>query len=203
MAEKGPPAPTPKPVRAKTSAQRKARALPKPSTSKTSIPLEPRVVIQPIDQWEDQDTLYPPNQPNQLPDIPPAQLEHILNPPNPPNPPNLPNPPNPPNPLNPPPNLPNQPQQPQGNPLGIMQPQDPPQAHQLNWSYFKPEFSGKMEEDAVAHLLKTNDWMETHNFPEDTKVRRFCLNLTGEARLWYESIRPIKMDWAVIQECFR
>ena len=53
-----------------------------------------------------------------------------------------------------------------------------------------------MEEDAVAHLLKTNDWMEAHNFPEDTKVRRFCLTLTGEARLWYESIRPIEMDWA-------
>ena len=81
--------------------------------------------------------------------------------------------------------------------------EDPPQPHQLNWSYFKPEFSGKTEEDAVAHLLKTNDWMDTHNFPEDTKVRRFCLTLTGEARLWYESIRPIEMDWEVLQECFR
>ena len=40
-----------------------------------------------------------------------------------------------------------------------------------------------MEEDAVVHLSKTNDWMDTHNFPEDTKVRRFCLTLTGEARL--------------------
>ena len=84
-----------------------------------------------------------------------------------------------------------------------MQQQDPPQPHQLNWSYFKAEFSGKMEVDAVAHLLKTNDWMEKHNFPEDTKVRRFCLSLTGEARLWYESIRPIEMDWEVLQECFR
>ena len=45
--------------------------------------------------------------------------------------------------------------------------------------------------------------MEAHNFPEDTKVRRFCLTLTGEARLWYESIRPIEMDWNVLQECFR
>ena len=80
---------------------------------------------------------------------------------------------------------------------------DPPQPHQLNWSYFKPEFSGKTEEDAMAHLLKTNDWIETHNFPEDTKVRRFCLTLTGEARLWYKSIRPIEMDWDALQECFR
>ena len=53
---------------------------------------------------------------------------------------------------------------------------------QLNWSYCKPEFSGKPEEDAEAHLLRTNDWMETHNFPDDTKVRRFCLILMGEAR---------------------
>ena len=81
--------------------------------------------------------------------------------------------------------------------------EDPPQPHQLNWSYFKPDFSGKMEEDAVAHLLNTNDWMDTHNFPEDTKVRRFCLTLTGEARLWYESIRPIEMDWEALQKCFR
>ena len=81
--------------------------------------------------------------------------------------------------------------------------EDPPQPHQLNWSYVKPEFSGKTEEDAVAHLLKTYDWMDTHNSPEDTKVRQFCLTLTGEARLWYESIRPIETDWKVVQECFR
>ena len=80
---------------------------------------------------------------------------------------------------------------------------DPPQPHQLNWSYFKPNFSGRTEEDAMAHLLKANDWMETHNFPEDTKVGRFCLTLTGKARLWYESIRTIEMDWNVLQESFR
>ena len=55
----------------------------------------------------------------------------------------------------------------------------------------------------MVHLLKTNDWMKTHNFPEDTKVRRFCLTLTGEARLWYESIRPIEMGWTALQECLR
>ena len=48
------------------------------------------------------------------------------------------------------------------------------------------------------HLLKTNDWMETHNFPKDTKVGRFCLSHTGEAILWYESIRPIEMVWDVL-----
>ena len=62
------------------------------------------------------------------------------------------------------------------------------QPQQLNWSYFKPEFSGKLEKDVEEHLLRTNDWMETHNFPEDQKVRRFCLMLTGEARLWYATL---------------
>ena len=73
----------------------------------------------------------------------------------------------------------------------------------MNWSYFKPEFLGKAEEDAAAHLLKTNDWMDTYNFPEDIKVRRFCLTLTGEARLLYESLKPIDMDWNALQTCFR
>ena len=86
------------------------------------------------------------------------------------------------------PNLPNQPNQnilpdPMANP------------QQLNWSYFKPEFAGKTDEDAEAHLLRTNYCMDTHNFPNDEKVRRFCLTLTGEARLWYETIRNANLDW--------
>ena len=41
----------------------------------------------------------------------------------------------------------------------------PPSAQQgqkivhLNWSHFKPEFSGKSDEDTEAHLLHANDWM--------------------------------------------
>ena len=54
--------------------------------------------------------------------------------------------------------------------------------NQLNWSHFKPDFSGKPEEDMEVHLLKTNDWMTMHDFPNDQKVRRFCLTLLGEAR---------------------
>ena len=73
---------------------------------------------------------------------------------------------------------------------------------QLNWSYFKPEFAGKPEEDLEAHLLRTNDWMETHGFPQDTKVRRFCLTLIGEARSWYETLKAVELDWAALQECF-
>ena len=53
MVEEGPPAPTPKPVRAKIPAQTKAKATPKPTSSKTDIPLEPKVVIQPVDYQED------------------------------------------------------------------------------------------------------------------------------------------------------
>ena len=73
----------------------------------------------------------------------------------------------------------------------------------LNWSYFKPEFSGKPEEDAEAHLLRTNDWMGTHNIPEAMKVQRFCLSLTGEVRLLYASLRPIVIDLQGLQDSFR
>ena len=59
-------------------------------------------------------------------------------------------------------------------------PQDP----QLNWSHFKPEYAGKPDEDMKAHLLRTNDWMDTHEFPDQVKVQRICLTLVGEVRLW-------------------
>ena len=65
-----------------------------------------------------------------------------------------------------------------------------PQVVYQNWVGKKPEFSGKPEEDAESHLLSTRDWMEAHNFPYEVKVRHFCLTLTGEARLWYESLAP-------------
>ena len=74
---------------------------------------------------------------------------------------------------------------------------------QFNGSHFRAKFSGKPEEDAEAHLFRTNDWMATHRFQEDDKVQRFCLILTGEARLWYESLRPINTDWTESQNSFR
>ena len=64
----------------------------------------------------------------------------------------------------------------------------------LNWSHLKPEFSGKPDEDAKAHLLCTNDWMTAHHFVEDVKVQRFCLTLLGEATLWYHSLEPININ---------
>ena len=71
---------------------------------------------------------------------------------------------------------------------------------QLNWSHFKPEFGGKPDEDVEAHLLRTNDWMDFHSFSEG--IQRFCLTLV-EARLWHESLRPIALDWNVLQTQFR
>ena len=71
------------------------------------------------------------------------------------------------------------------------------------WSHCKPDYSSKPEEDAEAHLLRTNEWMETHAFPEAVMVQRFCLTLVGEARLWYESLRQIAVDWNELQDQFR
>ena len=60
---------------------------------------------------------------------------------------------------------------------------------QLNWSHFKPE-------DAEVYLHRTNNWVDTHQFQEGVKVEIFCLTLVGEARLWYESLRPINVGLA-------
>ena len=54
-----------------------------------------------------------------------------------------------------------QPQDP-GNPNLIpVQPPIPMANNQLNWSHFRPEFSGTPSEDAEAHLLRMGDWMTT------------------------------------------
>ena len=82
------------------------------------------------------------------------------------------------------------------------QPQDAVGQRQihLNWSNFKPEFSGKPEEDAEAHLLCANDWMDVHHFNEDIKVQRFCLTLLGEVRLWYHPLELLgETTWAQLQ----
>ena len=84
-----------------------------------------------------------------------------------------------------------------------------PQAQQgqqlvhLNWSYFKQEFLGKPDEDAEAHLPCTSDSMNAHHFIDGVKVQTFCLTLLGEARLWYQSLELINVDWQGIQNLFR
>ena len=83
----------------------------------------------------------------------------------------------------PPVQLPEPPAQPIVLPIQPMQPVPKPQ---LNWFHFKPEFAGKPDEDVETHLLRANDWMDTHAFPEGVKVQRFCLMLEGEASvLWH------------------
>ena len=77
------------------------------------------------------------------------------------------------------PNVPIQPPQQlapvQPIPAGLVVPA--PQVVYQNWVGKKPEFSDKPEEDAESHLLSTRDWMEAHYFPEEVKVRQFCLTL--------------------------
>ena len=85
----------------------------------------------------------------------------------------------------------------------IVPPAQPGLMPQLNWSHFKPGFTGKPDEDAEAHLLRTNGWMDIHAFEEGVKVQRFHLTLVGEARLWYESLRPIASEWNGLQNQFR
>ena len=87
--------------------------------------------------------------PNQIPNLPPEpeELGQLEQP-------------------NPPPNQPNQPNQPDHPPNSVQNlPAAMAHPQQLSWSYFK--FLGKPEEDVHKHLLRTNDWMETHNFPDD------------------------------------
>ena len=45
--------------------------------------------------------------------------------------------------------------------------------------------------------------MNAHYLLESTKAQRFCLTLVGEARLWYESLTPINVDWLGLQNLFR
>ena len=89
-------------------------------------------------------------------------------------------------------------------PAVLQAPQQPaqPMAH-LNWSHFKPEFSGKTDKDAEAHLLCTNDWIDVHHFVQGVKVQRFCLTLLGEARLWCHSLKHINVDWQGLHNLFR
>ena len=53
-----------------------------------------------------------------------------------------------------------------------------------------------------VHLLRTEDWMTTHNFPEDQKVETFCLTLTQKARLWYATLnaQQQQLTWEGLQD---
>ena len=88
-----------------------------------------------------------------------------------------------------------QPQQPIQYPAGQQQ-----HLH-INWSNFKPEFSGKPDEDAEAHLHHSNDWMNAHYFVDCVKVQRFCCTLLGEASLWFQSLEPLNnVTWPELKK---
>ena len=70
MAEKGPPAPTPKPGKTKIPVASQ-------TTKRANINLDPRVVITPIDYKQGQNTLNQTNQPDQLPNTPNPPLHHL------------------------------------------------------------------------------------------------------------------------------
>ena len=92
----------------------------------------------------------------------------------------------------------NQQQQQNQEPMGQQQ-----QHSHINWSNFKPEYSGKPE-GAEAHLLCFNDWMNAHRFVNGVKVQRFCLTLLGETRLWFQSLEPLdNVTWLELQNLFR
>ena len=69
--------------------------------------------------------------------------------------------------------LPVQPPIPPAQPIPA-QPIKPAHVMQLKWSHFKPEFTGKPDEDVEAHLLRTNDWMDIHALQEGLKVQCLC-----------------------------
>ena len=92
-------------------------------------------------------------------------------------------------------------QQQKQEPVGQQQQQ---QHLHINWSNFKPEFSGKPEGDAEVHSLCSNDWMNAHHFVNGVRVQKFCLTLLGEARLWFQSLEPLdNVTWLELQNLFR
>ena len=45
--------------------------------------------------------------------------------------------------------------------------------------------------------------MNAHFYIEGIRVHKFCLTLLGEARSWYHSLEPIKIDCQGLQNLFR
>ena len=46
--------------------------------------------------------------------------------------------------------------------------------------------------------------MNAHHFVDDVKVKRFCLTLLGEARLWFQSLESLNdITWPELQNLFR
>ena len=74
--------------------------------------------------------------------------------------------------------------------------------HQLNCLILSQNFQENQRKMQRPHFLRTDDWMEAHNSTANQKVRRFCLTLAGEARLWYETLGAAQLDWETLQDHF-
>ena len=58
-------------------------------------------------------------------------------------------------------------------PVPPIQPVIPGPVPALNRFYIKPEFAGKLDEDAETHLLRTNDWLTHMHFKKVSKSKGF------------------------------
>ena len=56
----------------------------------------------------------------------------------------------------------------------------------------KPEFAGKPDEDVETHLLRMNDWMDTHQFQEGVKVQHFLSNISRGNTIMVQIITTYK-----------
>ena len=65
----------------------------------------------------------------------------------------------------------------------------------LNWSHFKPEFSGKPDKDEEAHLLHTNDWMNAHHFCLRCQSPKILSNTIRRSQIMVSFIRAY---WCII-----
>ena len=87
----------------------------------------------------------------------------------------------PPAPVPPPAIPPVQPTIPPAQPIPV-QPIQAAHVPQLNWSHFKPKFAGKPDEDAEVHLLRTNDWMDTH-ISRRCQSPKFWFNISRRSKI--------------------
>ena len=72
----------------------------------------------------------------------------------------------------------------------------------LNWFHFKPEFLATRWRCRSTSSL--DKWLDGHPcISRRCKLQRFSLTLVGEARLWYESLRHIALDWKGLQNQWR
>ena len=70
----------------------------------------------------------------------------------------------------------------------------PAHVPELNWLHFKPEFAGsQMSIQKYIFSEQMIGW--THMYFKKVSNPMFCLALVGEARLCYESLKPINVDW--------